>query len=325
MGIKEKKITILIKPVSMRSNCKILYKRYIRRAGIYDGHPAVTRSLIEGLVKIGFQNFNYQPARESEIGEYVHVLAGVDTLKYAIRLKQRGIIKKLTAGPNVVVFSTDFESLIANPSISLYLQPSDWTVRFHIDMEPKLKGRCKCWPAGVDSARFCPEVMECYSRIVLVYSKGESEQFCYHVIDLLNSHGYRVKVIRCGNYRMNEYIKLLNQCEFVVTISNAESQGIFLAEAWAMNRPTLCYDPHFYHWKINGSEVTRRDDISAAPYLTDRTGHAWRSIDELESLINQYKKNRLYYGPRKWVLENRTDEVCARDFLAKVNDETIYS
>ena len=124
---------------------------------------------------------------------------------------------------------------------------------------------------------------------------------------------------------MNEYIKLLNQCEFVVTISNAESQGIFLAEAWAMNRPTLCYDPHFYHWKINGSEVTRRDDISAAPYLTDRTGHAWRSIDELESLINQYKKNRLYYGPRKWVLENMTDEVCARDFLAKVNDETIYS
>jgi len=52
----------------------------------YRGHFAVTRSLVEGLRKIG-ASANYNPTRVSEIGEAVIVLGGIDTLKQADHLE----------------------------------------------------------------------------------------------------------------------------------------------------------------------------------------------------------------------------------------------
>src|SRR5882757_3664812 len=54
----------------------------------YGGHYAVTRSLVEGLQKIG-ADFNYNPMREKDISENVIVLAGVERLKEAIELKNK--------------------------------------------------------------------------------------------------------------------------------------------------------------------------------------------------------------------------------------------
>ena len=78
----------------------------------YRGHFAVTRSLVEGLDAIG-ASYNYNPKYPWELAETVIVLAGARTLRQAIKLKKKGRIKKLLAGPNIVVFSSDENSILA--------------------------------------------------------------------------------------------------------------------------------------------------------------------------------------------------------------------
>lgn len=310
---KKCKLTILTSPVTAKANIKRIIRKTILHRPYYGGHFAVTRSLIEGLTNIGFDDFNYQPWNENEIGEYVHVLAGVNTLRYAIELKKKGKIKRLTAGPNVVVFSDDFDSIIASKEVDMYLQPSEWSKNYHIACESKMKDRCLAWPAGIKIERYSYDNSK--RNMVLIYHKDESKQFLYRVDYLLRSKGYSTAIVEYGNYSFNDYIEMLRQSIFAVFISRQESQGLCLAEAWAMNVPTLCFEPNYYRWVYPNKQRELQGDISTAPYLTGCTGATWFELSELEFLIDNYNEVSKTFSPRKWVEENMTDEICAQKFL----------
>lgn len=276
----KKKLTILTRPtnVPLKVNKK------------YGGHIAVTRSLIEGLEKIGYEDFNYGPSDERDIGEYVHVLAGVNTLQYAIKLKKERIIKQLTAGSNIVVFPIEHSKIIADENIDLFLTPSQWVTNMYIEMEPKMKGRCCSWPVGVDTNLFDPgENLEVRKK-VLVYHKEGSEQFCDRICYILKKYKFDPIVLKYGDYVLEDFVKILAKSIFSVVISSSESQGIFLAEAWAMNVPTICYDPHYYKWNYNGIIYERAGDVSTCSYLTKETGLCWDGIKELESILSCFDK-----------------------------------
>lgn len=142
MAFNEKELTILTDPVGTIKADVRLWVKYNILHRKWGGHAAVTRSLIEDFEKIGFADYNLNPYFESEIAERVHVLAGVKALQCAIALKRRGKIKFLSAGPNVVSFSTDYDGLIALPEVDLYLQPSQWACNCHIERRPDLADRC---------------------------------------------------------------------------------------------------------------------------------------------------------------------------------------
>lgn len=305
------KITILTNPITPKGNIKVFIKRVILRKK-YFGHSAVTRSLIEGLTRVDDAEFNYQPYFKREVAKSVHVLAGVDTLRYAIRLKQEGVIDRLTAGPNIVVCSTDYDSIIASPEIDAYLQPSDWTRDFHIYNEPKLVDRCYSWPAGIDISRYNPTNRE--KSKVIIYFKDESNQLLFMVEHLLRKKGFNPVILRYGEYKFDDYIKLLDEASFMVTISRTESQGIFLAEAWAMNVPTLCFNPHYYRWKTY-EHLECVGEASSAPYLSENTGAEWFELCELEKLLDNVESVLDRANPRQWVIENMTDVECAKKFL----------
>ena len=311
----EKQITILTEPITFKSKLKRLVKRILGRQVTYGGHYAVTRSLVEGLNKIGYKGFNYRPKSERELADHVHVLAGVETLRYAIGLKKAGKIKRLTAGPNVVVFSTDYDSLIADDAIDLYLQPSQWAADLHIKLEPKMERRCLSWPAGIDMEAYKVANSKRDGKKVLIYHKDESDQFCYRVDYLLRKNGYTPTVVRYGHYKLEEYIKTLSECSFCVVIARQESQGIYLAEAWAMDVPTICFEPHYYKWKYGDFAYEEAENISTCPYLTEKTGCTFMELSELEEILRSMDTYRSKFAPREWVLENMTDEVCAKAFL----------
>lgn len=281
----------------------------------FGGHTAVTRSLIEGFNKIGFNDYIYRPKSINAVTQEVHVLAGVDTLKQAIDLKKRGVITKLTAGPNIVVFADENNSIIADTNIDLYLQPSQWATDLHIEIEPRLKGRCVAWPSGIDITKFNPnaKIKDEVSN-VLIYHKAESDQFCHRIECILKKYGYNPIVLKYHKYEWDEYIEILNKCLFSICISRQESQGIFLTEIWAMDVPTLCYDPHYYVWdEPYHKEVI--GNISTCPYLCEKTGLRWIEISELEKIIQNIPEIISQFEPRKWVMENMTDEICAKKFL----------
>lgn len=312
-------ITLLTEPVTFPSKLKEGGKRIIGHHKKFGGHYAVTRSLCEGLNKIGYKEYNYRPKSENQLFEHVHVLAGVNTLKYAIDLKKRGKIKYLTAGPNVVVFSTDYNYIICNPLIDIYVQPSKWAADFHKKLTPEIANKVKIWPAGVDIAKYKPSlVKDVKKNKVIIYHKDESYQFCWRLHYWLRQYGFDPVIIKYGDYKLEEYIKELNEALFNVVLARQESQGIYLAESWAMDVPTVCYEPYYYKWPYGDNAYELFGNISTCPYQTEKTGIIFTEIDEFKSILSNWNSLSSRFSPRKWVEENMTDEICARKFLETV-------
>lgn len=219
-------LTILTEPVSIYGYGKEIIKGILGKHRKYGGHYAVTRSLIEGLQGIGYKGFNYRPQLKSQIYENVHVLSGVSTLKYAIELKRKGKIKHLSAGPNVVVFPTDYNKLICNDSIDLYLQPCEWAVKLHIDMAKELAKKCFSWAAGVNIHKFKPSRDRNGNNILIYYKEG-SRQFMWYIDYLMRERGFHTHIIEYGNYQLEDYMELLSKVSLMVVIGGKESQGLF--------------------------------------------------------------------------------------------------
>lgn len=280
----------------------------------YRGHPAVTRSAVEGLLKIGF-SFNYNPKKLKQLAETVVVLAGIRTLSQAIDLKKKGYIKTLIAGTNVTMVPSDFP-LIYSKYVDLCITPSQWTCDMYTSDSPLLKGRCLPWAAGVDTTDWCPGVVE--RSEVLVYIKNRPGENFYDTAEkyckLLEQRKYTVrKLIYDMNadckksYKKEEYKDALNKAKFMLVFTSVESQGIAWSEAWSMDVPT------FIEYRDKYVQRGKAICVSAAPYLNDHNGCFFRNLVEFEKLLNDWESNRLRFAPRQWALENMSDEVCARN------------
>lgn len=294
------KITILTYPVEQYSNSRW-------------SHPAVTGSLVRGLEELKI-NYNFNPSRICDVGSTVVVLTNIDALKQAIDWKRKGKIKKLLAGPNLMVRADDYERILSSPEIDVYLVPSVWTKVAYIEDEPSLENRIGIWPAGINIDEWEPQQKSKNSKHVLIYWKTESEDFCKQVEQLLKNYGWQPKVIKYGQYALATYKELLSVTAFAVFISRSESQGLALAEAWAMNVPTLVWNPQ--ELTINGRIYS---ESSACPYLTTQTGNDWKTIEELEALLKTISTTLVNFSPRTWMIHNMSDAVSCKILIALID------
>jgi hypothetical protein len=276
------------------------------RNGInYRGHFAVTRSLIEGLAKVGLPHA-YNPRSLGGVSDHVVVLAGVRTLRQAIELKRQGYIKRLFAGPNIVVFSSDADSVLASPEIDVVITPCDWVADLYLEDHPSLTGRCYSWPAGVDTEYWKPHCNTGRDQI-LIFEKtanspvGPVEPYA----EYLRGLGYRVSILRYGSYTHAEYLRELQKSNLMIGFATGESQGIAWAEAWSTDVPTLIWN--------NSSNVYRgrRFCCTTAPYLHPENGLSFTVIGEFRQKFAQWRENPNRFSPRAWTLANMSDEVCA--------------
>lgn len=312
-------ITILTEPSIKRTHrlykaAKRLLKKYIlkRNTPIYSGHFGVARSLIEGLEKIGAP-YNYNPTRVKQMAEHVHVLGDIDTLQLAIKLKRQGRIKRLTAGPNVVVSSADHNGLVAAKEIDFYVVNSEWTKALYLRDNPQLTNRLGFFPSGVDAGFWETPKMQSTTLRLLFYKKNTDPVFYEECKKTAYRYGARVSEIVYGAYDLEELKKALTNTDWVVYFSASESQGIALAEIWATDTPTLVWNPGI--WSYKGKQY----ECSSAPYLTPETGAFFRTGDDFDRLFAEGQLVGQKRGPRNWVLSNMTDEICARRFLKTVN------
>jgi hypothetical protein len=271
----------------------------------YRGHPAVTRSLVEGLAKI-HASANYNPNSLIEIGETVVVLSGISALKQAIRLKRKGHIKHLLAGPNMMELPSDYNGLAASPEVDFYIINCEWTKKLYEDDCPALVGRCVIWPAGVDTEYWKPDPSQTRDTI-LIYEKqrkgpvGPIEPYK----KWMEEQGYKVQVIKCGEYFLDEFLHTLQHTQLMLGFVIDESQGIAWAEAWSADVPTLI-------WRnIHNSYRGRNFESSTAPYLTKDTGLFFDDFENFKFVFTQWESMKNSFHPRQWVLENMSDEVSA--------------
>ena len=254
-------------------------------------------------------DFNVNPQRLTEVGENVVILANRDALKQAIGWKQAKKIKKLLVGPNLFVRPQEIESLITSPAIDLIMEPSNWPIKAVIEDCPRLRNKLVSWPAGVNAEYWKPHtpLKNKQSTNVLIYQKNGSQDLLNSVITLLRKYQWNPIVITYGNYNHEQFKKLLSEAQFAVFLSRSESQGLALAEAWAMDVPTLV-------WNLGGPLVIQGKiytDASACPYINPLVGQEWKTLDIFKAQLGEIQTILSGCSPRAWVLKHMTDEVSA--------------
>ena len=319
--MKRPKVTILTDPIpwgrELIIECFRRIARWIRDTfrpnrgfsyhPLYRGHFAVTRSLIEGLQQIN-ASFNYNPRYPWYVADTVIVLAGVRTLRQAIRLKQQGRIINLFAGPNIMINSSDHNSLLASVEVDGVIVTCEGVVDNYLEDAPSLKNRIFAWPAGVDTKYWQPDSTVKRNHI-LIFDKRRKDDDPDRVqpyVDYLHSAGWQVDVLaRCGlqGYTQNQYRDLLRRsCLMLGFTVGSESQGIAWAEAWSCDVPTLILKRTF-----NISQG-RRYASSTAPYLCSQNGLFFDDLEDFKIQFSYWETHREQFTPRAWTCENMSDE-----------------
>jgi hypothetical protein len=234
----------------------------------------------------------------------------------AIWLKRLKLIKRLTAGPNIVISAAAYDGFIASKEIDLYTVNSEWTKNAYIQDNPKLKGKISFWYAGID---------ENYWKIEKQTSSGDKLNFLFYLKrpveilvsnckNLIEQHGHNWQEIIYGNYTMDELKKKLKTTDIVIYFVEQESQGIAMFEIWATNTPTWHWDPEYWQYKMKNYKS------SSAPYLTIDTGRKFRDEVEFDRLLNTDIKMESY-KPRDWIIGNATDKLSSLNFLKTIEYE----
>ena len=298
-----KKITILTSIPPQRLRGKI--KRFLYNPIV--GHFGVMRSILRGLNKISVK-FNYNVLFWHSIADVVYVPACLVTLKAMVILKRKGKIKKLIAGPNLVI-KPDDDEVMGSPEIDIHIVNSSWTHELYGQVLPSIKSKLKIWPAGVDTDFWCNSTKE--KNHVLIYIKHIENDYYYKVVKLIQKLNLKIIIIKYGSYTKKEYRRCLQVSKYAIFFTKTESQGLALAEAWSCNIPTLVF-------KISNITFPESDYVaSSAPYLTQDTGRFFTSLNELENILRKdiNKKYLKTFKPREWVLRNMSDEVCAKKLI----------
>ena len=311
-------ITFLTRPIipfnlrevkySLLQRVDKLRGRDARRLPIQGGHPAINRSLFEGLAQLNI-SYNVDPRSVADLGDTLFCIADPRSIWQGIRWKRRSRIKKLFAGFATVGTPFDAQSVILNPELDRYVCFSEWHLDSFDLQAPGFREKAVVCPVGVDPQAWkTPDGIRVSRGNVIFYKKRAPQVLYKECIDLVRSAGFSVEEILYGEYQLADYASALRRNAVLVHWNNTETQGISMAEAWAANVPTFVYDPREVRL-IHDKEYTFEGD--ASPYLTAKTGRFFQTAENLLTLLQKYRNLQLDFGPRTWVLENLTDRICA--------------
>ena len=289
-----------------------------RRAGEQParGPGAVFASLTAGLDRLG-KPFQLNPSRLRGT-TVVGVLSDLEALEAAIRWRRAVPQGRLLVGPNVASLPSLAPVLMTAPEIDVCVVPSEWVKREFERDSPDLIGRLAVWPAGVDVERWRPDgALPRQTRRVVMFVKRLANHTSERVFDdamlqatrqALEGAGLVVTTLHYSQFGPDVFARALDGAEFMVCFGYSETQGMALAEAWAMDVPTLVWNGGNTTWR------THTYQSSPAPYLTAATGVEFRTITELQALVDRWEGLRSRFAPRDWVLANMTNEICARSY-----------
>lgn len=288
--------------------------------------------LKSGLDKMSIQ-YEYQPESGVAEGDDVLVISDHLMLREMINLKRDGLKFTLVVGPILEIEDTHREgvehllntpgmpnpfsimnrldSVLSDMEVDGVLTAGDWAKHAWKFVAPSIGDKIYIWHAGIDT-KYWNGIATPKNKRVLLYAKT-NPGIVRQAEEVLKQLGMDVHILKYGHYTKEMFREQLSLCDFSVFVAEKETDGIALAEAWAMDVPTLCWD----------SFSTKMAELvlvpaSSCPYLTKDTGARWRNVDDLRNIIYLY--DRKYFSPRAWVLNNMSDKVCAASLLNTISN-----
>ena len=279
------------------------------------GPDVVCLNLLEGLERIGQPRLSNPP--ELLVTGRVGVLAGATSaLPWAIEAKRAGRVRQLVAGPNLVVLPDELDGILASREIDRVITPSRWVTDIYVGLSPSLAGRIAEWPVGVDVDYWSPMIPQEGPAVdFLLYDKileAQNRSMADRVRAVLDARAMTHVSIEYGTYAPAQYRNLLRRARAMIYLTESESQGVSLFEAWSCDIPVLAWDRQFFQWG------ERRFPASSSPYLTQRCGARFKSVGDLDGTLTAFveRLDRGAFSPREFVLQGHTLEESARGYLA---------
>lgn len=283
---------------------KVLFPGIDRR-----GPFAVQNSLLKGLDLLKV-DYRFNPPKK-DISEIVCVLAGVRPLKWAIKNKQKGNIKKIIAGPNIVVTPEEANGILLNDMIDIVITPSEWVKDFYSSFKKDFNKKIKIWAAGVDTDYFKPNENMSKNIGFLVYVKSKNNKLLTFILPELIKRGITYSILYYGKYERNHYLDMLRKSRYMIYLNESESQGIALHEAWSCDVPTLVWDRGFFQYK-----KYEWHGKTNAPYLIEDCGIRFRGESDFSSKLSEFLEKTNNYEPRRHALENFSLIKSAQNYMA---------
>jgi len=325
------KITLLTKPFSsvdrlMKETERLFnYYKYKLSGNRYrawtctfkeGGHQDVTTAIIKGASYFREVELFVNPSRREALGSVVYVPSGWRALRDAIDLKRAGLIPYLIAGPTVCDLPHMHGYILADQAIDCCLVASEWVKELFIAETRDISNMNICiWAAGIDTDYWRPLEDKPHNfrsfTHVLIYIKKSGVKMLAAVSDLMSSAGIKYRLLYNEAHTPEDYKTELEMADCVVVLGESETQGLAIAQAWAMDIPTFVYDSDViseYHRNFISKTKVK---ASCAPYLCCETGRFWRNIDDLKECLTCAG---IYY-PRRWVLANQTYKIAFAKFL----------
>ena len=309
MGIRMQVEVVQSRKLSILEIRSIFYELRQKIAGKSNG-PREVRDLIK-------QQSHFKKISEFKTSKSVSGLWVPENEELLIRLLRSKIpANRLFIGPNIAIEKPVLSELILRNSKTRVLVPSQSMKEILLRRElGYLPENILVWFAGVDH-RYWNPVPITKKQFVLVYQKGpDSEERVKAVEESLQTLNLLSVKIIYGNYKQDEYLKLLNECKFVIWVGHTETQGIAQFQAWAMNVPTLVSG-------LPEKRIREHDGLvaSAAPYLSGQTGVSAAGDHPTLEEISSMNESLASFSPRKWVIENATREISISN-LVKIFDD----
>jgi hypothetical protein len=287
-------------------------KRKIKRIlRVREGGPqAVENSLIRGLTELNIP-FKLNRPLVGPVDVICVLTGGVKALRWAIKQKHAGLAKKILAGPIIVITPNEDNWLVASPEVDAFVVPSQWVKNWWISFEPRLADKIKLWPSGVKDNGVCVKP----AGNILIFQKNAPEDLNNFVASELSRRDLPFEIIKYGSFSSAQYLAALSRSRFMVYLSQSESQGIALFEAWMGGLPTLVWNRGFminsaYRWE---------DDLISAPFLNKSLGMFFKGKDDFGRRLDDFLGVYKFFTPRRFSLEHFTDVASAARYLEILN------
>jgi len=179
------------------------------------------------------------------------------------------------------------------------------------------------FPFSLDTELFADFKNEIKTFDCLIYIKNREDKLIQKCMESLSNLGMTFKIVRYGYYQEKTYIEYLKQCKFMLVIDAHESQGFAILEAMCSNVPLLVLNATSMHDEVNNQgDFTYKDRkqkllATSVPYWSDHCGVLIyeNEMNSLKFMMQYYS----YFNPRKYILENLTDEICMKRILDYFN------
>jgi hypothetical protein len=202
------------------------------------------------------------------------------------------------------VHPDDAGKILRNNNIDIIIVPSSWVKSFYSTIAPEMKNKIAIWPAGVSlPKRSTKEKVWDF----LIYNKISNNSLGSSIVEILSASGYSYKVLQYGQYSQQEYYSLLERSKYEIYLSNSESQGLAMFEAWARGVPTLVWEKGKF--QNNSAEILGQ---ISCPYLSKGAGLSFMDIREFSEKLAIFIRQS--FDPRSYVESYFTNKICAQKY-----------